>query len=813
MARIFLSYARQDAFEAAENLRSKLSLAGHIVWRDIEDLRGGLSWQDQIRRQIEAVHCVIVLLTPTGVRSENVEHEWRTAFELNKRVLPILILPCTVPPELSRLHYHPAVDRDSYDRMLMVLMRDLMDIDQKALADIQPDNTISQELLDYIQEATRAYHQRIRDLLQVATAQPPLHPYKELLAFELTDGQIFFGRETDSKRLQRVILKDRVAVLHARSGAGKTSLVNAGLMPLLITAGFVPIYARAHTDPVEAIKKTFTNAYPQQKPPSDLNKLTLHQFLRLAEMTLGAQTREIVIILDQFEEFFVLYPQYEQRQRFIDAVAACYEDLNLRARFLFSLRKDYFSDMDEFKERLPGIFMNEFRLANLTRDQAMDAIVEPIRTVDPSVSYEQDLLVELLADLETSGMELPHLQIICNQLYTDRPEKQTVITLNDYHTNGRARGILGNYLSKTLTAFPVDERRLADEILFELVSSQSTKRILERERLITMVRAPAGVVDQVLDKLVNARLLRRDKDIDENQTFYEMAHEYLVDEIQRRAAADPTKMAAKQLQESLQRAVIEWNTSGILMNRALLQRFTAELDKLPNLTDDELACLLLTAISENDRYFTKHWLMTEPERSLGLLYSFVEKNLYGMLSRKTIAQMYHAGNSALPFLERVFSFDDLDIQKSAINALSLINTDGSKRLLAQYEIQITERRRRVLQERKELEEEQEYKKRTTVKERIRNELETRRQTQNELDRLRAQNELDRLRNNLEIYGPAIQIATVQIIGEKRMLDGIPDLIKLLKNKIPDVASAAAEALEKIATPEALAAVKAWRERK
>jgi hypothetical protein len=419
MARIFLSYARRDGEETAENLRAKLNLAGHIVWRDREDMRGGYSWREQIYNAVETVHCVIVLLTPHSVASEQVKYEWDSAIELEKLVIGIQLLECDVPEELRRLHYHVATTHEHYQNMLMQLVRDLSELDMQLAAEQAEKNVaqnVSEELTEYIQVAVHAYSQRIKDLHQLSVTRLPVEPYKELYAFDLADEQIFFGRDTDSRQLQRVVLRERVAILHARSGAGKTSLINAGLMSRLITAGYVPVYARTHTDPVEAIKRAIITAVPRKAPP-ELQELTLHQFLRIAETALGVEHREFVIIIDQFEEFFVLYPQLKQRIHFINAVADCYEDRTLRVRFLLALRKDYFSDLGEFQERLPNIYVNEFRLSNLTRDQAMDAIVGPVQTVDSSVSYDPDLLHELLADLETSGMELPHLQIICSQLY------------------------------------------------------------------------------------------------------------------------------------------------------------------------------------------------------------------------------------------------------------------------------------------------------------------------------------------------------------------------------------------------------------
>ena len=74
-------------------------------------------------------------------------------------------------------------------------------------------------------------------------------------AFTLNDTNLFFGRDRAKEDLYQTLLKDRLTILHAKSGAGKTSLLNAGLSPHLISEGRLPVYARAYEDPVLAIKQ------------------------------------------------------------------------------------------------------------------------------------------------------------------------------------------------------------------------------------------------------------------------------------------------------------------------------------------------------------------------------------------------------------------------------------------------------------------------------------------------------------------------------------------------------------------------------
>ena len=75
----------------------------------------------------------------------------------------------------------------------------------------------------------------------------------------MEDRAIFFGRDAAIDALHSIIFKDRLTVVQACSGAGKTLLLSAGLGPRLIEEGRLPIYARPYEDPVLAIKRALAS--------------------------------------------------------------------------------------------------------------------------------------------------------------------------------------------------------------------------------------------------------------------------------------------------------------------------------------------------------------------------------------------------------------------------------------------------------------------------------------------------------------------------------------------------------------------------
>jgi len=125
MLNIFLSYARRDGSGPASRLRTELTQAGFNVWRDVEEMHGGKSWKEQLRGALRNIDVLLILLTPAAVESHMVTWEWENALTLERKVIPLLLINCKIPPDLAQLHYHDLSTSEKYSTSLMALMRDL----------------------------------------------------------------------------------------------------------------------------------------------------------------------------------------------------------------------------------------------------------------------------------------------------------------------------------------------------------------------------------------------------------------------------------------------------------------------------------------------------------------------------------------------------------------------------------------------------------------------------------------------------------------------------------------------------------------
>jgi hypothetical protein len=89
---------------------------------------------------------------------------------------------------------------------------------------------------------------------------PDARPYKGLESYQVEDSELFFGRDQEALHLVATILSARITIVHAPSGAGKTSLLNARIIPHLEARGWTPVRILPQNDPIESVRVTTLHA-------------------------------------------------------------------------------------------------------------------------------------------------------------------------------------------------------------------------------------------------------------------------------------------------------------------------------------------------------------------------------------------------------------------------------------------------------------------------------------------------------------------------------------------------------------------------
>jgi len=269
------------------------------------------------------------------------------------------------------------------------------------------------------------------------------------------DRRLFFGRDTEKESLLHKILADNLVVLYARSGLGKTSLLNAGLSQALRDRGFIPLKVRFNypgLDPAQWIYAGIKEIATQESIEIETGeKATLWQYFKTTYFWSGSNKMLTpVLILDQFEEFFTLYSP-EDRKGFIRQVADVvndkipasllesfqpgeplpYGDNPANVKIIISIREDYIGQLDEMSSEIPDILHHRFRLLPLSREQARQAIIKPSQVRDEVIGAASfafaaeavDAMLDFLCkrlergeSIMTDEVESFQLQLLCRHI-------------------------------------------------------------------------------------------------------------------------------------------------------------------------------------------------------------------------------------------------------------------------------------------------------------------------------------------------------------------------------------------------------------
>ena len=193
----------------------------------------------------------------------------------------------------------------------------------------------------------------------------PPAPYVGMRPFEKTEQAIFFGRNRDAAHLRDKVFSSRLTVLYGTSGVGKSSILRALLIPYLEDEEARVIYFKdwSGDNPIKALQaELIKEADKLGIPDPGAGSPTLAELVRLLIM---ADKKTVVLILDQFEEFFTHGHSSETLRRELGALVRL-PDLDVRV--LLSLREEHLAALEPLKAEVLNLFQSNFRLEPLNPD-------------------------------------------------------------------------------------------------------------------------------------------------------------------------------------------------------------------------------------------------------------------------------------------------------------------------------------------------------------------------------------------------------------------------------------------------------------
>ncbi|MEO7971837.1 MAG: ATP-binding protein [bacterium] len=377
----------------------------------------------------------------------------------------------------------------------------------------------------------------------------PDSPYKGLIPYASEDAPFFFGRERERELITANLMASRLTLLYGPSGVGKSSVINAGVVSSLrelarenvktrgLAESIVVAFGAWRDDPVEALKQKIAKAIQEVAPGAKCDQIeptaTLADYLQKWTDCAGS---ELLIILDQFEEYFLYHPQDIGESSFAEELPRAVNRPGLRANFLISIREDALAKMDFFKGRIPNLFDTYLRIEHLDRKSARAAIQKPVEEFNRRVQANQAVLTEIqlveavldqvkIGQVLWSGsgrgvvddanqsdrIETPYLQLVMTRLWDEELKAGShILRLATLKRLGGASSIVRSHLDKTMSALSTAEQESAAQVFRYLVTPSGSKIALTASDLANYTELPEVELTAILNRLSaqDVRILR-----------------------------------------------------------------------------------------------------------------------------------------------------------------------------------------------------------------------------------------------------------------------------------------------------------------
>ena len=358
----------------------------------------------------------------------------------------------------------------------------------------------------------------------------PPNPYVGPAPFKL--GQELFGRTHEVAELRYLLTSERIVLLYSPSGAGKSSLIQAGLVPKVADRFDVWGVARVNARPPEG---SVCNRYVWSVIAS-LEKLDTHPFTSLKEYAAQRPPKDghPLLIIDQFEEVLRVDPtDIEAKRDFFEELGDLLADPGIWA--LLVLREDYLAPLDPYARYIPTQLQNRFRIDRLTTYAAIEAIEKPAALTERC--YAPGVVKKLVDDLATVQVQLAdgsteprigayveplQLQVVCFDLWERQRDDDMSIDPEDVGDIGDA--LMHYYDSAVQAAAGKDdavERAIRDWFQKQLITSDGVRNQVRHE-----ARSSGGLDNALVDLLLETYLVRAEPR--GGTSWFELSHDRLV---------------------------------------------------------------------------------------------------------------------------------------------------------------------------------------------------------------------------------------------------------------------------------------------
>jgi serine/threonine protein kinase len=337
-----------------------------------------------------------------------------------------------------------------------------------------------------------------------------------LRAFAAADAPLFFGRDDEIAACIAVVERAPTVVVVGPSGAGKTSFLQAGVLPRLtheqrvfclsLRPGRTPLRSLAR----EVLRAELGREAVQEEQDTLVDVLREPGRLGLRLRHLAKRLRLTVILqVDALEEVFTLHAsvaqprEAEDRQAFLRHVLCAADDVDDPLRVVVSMRDDFLGRLSKSEHGhalLESVHL--FALGPMSAQGLRAALLRPVAAL--GYAFEDHAIVDdMVAEVSGQAAALPVLQFCARALWDRRDRERRMLLRESYRAVGGVAGALATHADLVMDELPSEQALAARAVLVRLVTDAGTRRVASAVELCAGL--PSAEV--ALARLVEARLV------------------------------------------------------------------------------------------------------------------------------------------------------------------------------------------------------------------------------------------------------------------------------------------------------------------
>jgi WD40 repeat protein len=355
-------------------------------------------------------------------------------------------------------------------------------------------------------------------------------PYRGLLPYDQAHAAVFCGRERLTAELAGLLAGTGIVMVTGASGAGKTSLLRAGLVPALARGVQVPGSQGWPVVSLTVTSRPLTDLAAGLARLDDRDPVAVRQrladapgqaHLLIRELTRSASAR-LMLIIDQFERVFAADGAQERAERaaFLDALsAAAARPAGPRgeppARVVIAVRGDYWDRCAVLPQLVGAMDRDQLVVGPMPDAGLRRAITGPAEA--SGLRVESALIDAIVADTSAVGASLPMFSQALALTWENREDRQ--LTRAGYDRAGRVAGAIEAGAEAVYARLTEDQRAIARDVLRQMTAVDPDGRLVRRP---VSRSGRDGRADAVLSALAQGRLVVLGDDT------AEMAHDALL---------------------------------------------------------------------------------------------------------------------------------------------------------------------------------------------------------------------------------------------------------------------------------------------